>query len=75
MIYIERRQMQTNTNRKGEFPIVQWLTYMPVTSLVVEFELQSCYYVYFWTNNLGKDINYLIPTSYDLNSTTTIFSQ
>ena len=26
-----------------------------------EFKLQSCYYIHFWTNALGKDANSLIP--------------
>ena len=29
--------------------------------VVSEFKLQSCYYIHFWTNNLGKGINSLIP--------------
>ena len=31
---------------------------------VNEFELQSCYYVHFWTNTLGKGMSSLIPNSY-----------
>ena len=41
--------------------------------VVSEFEPQSCYYVHFGTNTLGKGINSLIPTSYGLNSATTVF--
>ncbi len=37
-----------------------------------EFELQSRYYVHFRTNALGKDIEPLYPSSYGLNSTTTV---
>ena len=29
--------------------------------VVSKFKLQSCYYVYFWTNALGKGMNPLIP--------------
>ena len=28
--------------------------------VVSEFELQSCYYIHFWTNTLGKGMNPLI---------------
>ena len=35
-----------------------------------EFELQSRYYVHFWTNTLEKDINFIISLSYGLNNTT-----
>ena len=37
-----------------------------------EFELQSRYFVHFWTNTLGKRMNLLISSSYELNSTTTV---
>ena len=37
---------------------------VPDCNIVVsEFKLQSCYYVHFWTNTLGKGINPLIPIS------------
>ena len=30
--------------------------------VVSEFELQSCYYVHFWTNTLGKSMNpFILP--------------
>ena len=32
------------------------------------FEVQSRYYVHFWTNTLGKSMNSRIPASYGLNS-------
>ena len=41
---------------------------LPCGIVVSEFELQSRYYVHFWTNILGKGIN----LSYGLNSTTTV---
>ena len=28
---------------------------------ISEFEFESCYYVHFWTNSLGKGIKPLIP--------------
>ena len=37
-----------------------------------EFKLQSCYYIHFQTNNLGKCMNFFILLSYELNSTITI---
>ena len=39
--------------------------------IVNEFELQSCYYVHFWTIMLAKSMNTFILSSYELNSTTT----
>ena len=30
------------------------------TAVVSEFKLQSCYYVYFWTNTFGKGLNPLV---------------
>ena len=30
---------------------------------VSDFEFQSCYYIIFWTNTLGKVINLLIPAA------------
>ena len=40
--------------------------------VVSELELQSNYYVHFWTNNLGKVMNSSIPApAYALNRTTT----
>ena len=42
---------------------------------VSEFELQSYYYVTFWTNTIGKDIETLYPPSYWLNSTPTVLLQ
>ena len=39
---------------------------------VSEFELQSCYYVHFQTNTIGKGIQSPYPSSYGLNSTTTV---
>ena len=29
--------------------------------VVSEFKLQSCYYIHFWTNNVGKGMNPLSP--------------
>ena len=28
------------------------------------FKLQSCYYIHFWSNTLGKAMNRLIPANY-----------
>ena len=36
-----------------------------------EFESYSRYYVLFQTNSHEKDMNFFIPSSYELNSTTT----
>ena len=41
---------------------------------VSEFKLQSCYYVHFWTNTLGKGMNHLMP-HYGLISTTAVLLQ
>ena len=43
--------------------------------VVSEFELKTRYHVHFQTNTLGKGMNLLIFTSYDLNSTTTVLLQ
>ena len=43
--------------------------------LVNEFQLQLCYYAYFRTNALEKDLNLLISLSFGLNSTTTVLLQ
>ena len=43
--------------------------------LVDELELQSLCYFHFQTNTLGKGMNRFIPTSYRLNSTTTVLLQ
>ena len=40
--------------------------------VVSEFVLQSCYYVHFQANTLGKGMNPPYPPSYGLNSTTTL---
>ena len=40
--------------------------------VVSEFELQSCYYVHFLINTLGRGINPLILPAMGLNSTTTV---
>ena len=40
--------------------------------VVGEFELQSCYYVHFCTNTLGKGMNPIILPSMGLSSTTTV---
>ena len=40
--------------------------------VVSEFVLQSCYYVHFRANTLGKGMNSPYPTSNGLNSTTTV---
>ena len=37
-----------------------------------EFELQSGYYIHFWTNTLRKGMNPLFPTIYGLNSNTVV---
>ena len=39
--------------------------------VVSKFKLQSHYYVQFWTNTLWKGMNLLIPSSNELNKTTT----
>ena len=39
--------------------------------LIGEFEHQSCYYIHFQTNILRKGMN-PFPSSYELNSTTTV---
>ena len=43
--------------------------------VVSEFELQSVYYVHFWTNSFGKDMNLSILACNGLNNTTTILLQ
>ena len=40
--------------------------------VVSEFKLQSCYYVHFRTNTLGKGMNPASSPNYGLNSTTTV---
>ena len=40
--------------------------------VVSEFVLQSCYYVHFRANNLGKRYEPPYPSNYGLNSTTTV---
>ena len=40
--------------------------------VVSELELQSRYYVHLWTNTLGKGVDPIYPSSYGLNSTTTV---
>ena len=46
---------------------------MPDCNIIVyEFKHQFPYYVYFWTNTLGKGMNHFIPSSYELNSTSTV---
>ena len=42
---------------------------------VTEFKLQSCYYVHFQTNTLGKGMNLFILSSYGLNSITVVLLQ
>ena len=44
-------------------------------SVVSEFKLQLHYYVRFWTNNLGKGMNLLIPFRYGLNRSTSVLLQ
>ena len=39
------------------------------------FEFQSCYYVHFRTNTVGKGMNPIIPLSYRLNSITAVLQQ
>ena len=41
-------------------------------SVVSKFELQSLYYIHFWTNTLGKGMNPIYPPSYGLNSITSV---
>ena len=44
--------------------------------VVCEFELQSHYYVHFWTNTLGKGMYPFIPPPiYELDSTTAVLLQ
>ena len=40
--------------------------------VVSEFVFQSCYYVHFRANTLGKSMNPTYPPTYGLNSTTTV---
>ena len=42
---------------------------------VSEFELQSCYYIYFQTNSLGKRMTPFYSPSNRLNSITTVLLQ
>ena len=42
---------------------------------VIEFKLQSYYYVHFYTNTIEKGMKVLIPPSYKLSSATTVFLQ
>ena len=45
-------------------------------NVVSKIESQSCYYVLFWTNTLGKGMNSPIPTpSYRLSSITCVLLQ
>ena len=39
---------------------------------VRKFELQSCYYVHFQTNTIGKGMNSFIPLSYGFNNITAL---
>ena len=43
--------------------------------VVNEFEFQSHYYTHLWTNTLGKGMKPIIPTSYGLNSSTTVLQK
>ena len=43
--------------------------------IVGELKLQSCYYVHFRTNILGKGIELPFPTSFELKSNNTVFLQ
>ena len=52
-----------------------WMKHLTSAIIVSEYEIHPCYYVYFWPYRLGKGMNPLIPTSYWLNSTTTVLLQ
>ena len=41
--------------------------------VVSKFKLQLCQYIHFQTNTLGKGMNLSYPSSYELNSATTVF--
>ncbi len=43
--------------------------------VVSEFELQSCFYIQFRTDTLGKKYDHPYPSSYELNSTTIVLLQ
>ena len=64
------------TNRYGGWsPRVIVANVVDCDIVVSVFELQSCYYVHFWCNTLGKGRNSLTLPSYGLNSTTTMSLQ
>ena len=43
--------------------------------IVSEFELQSCYYIHFWTNTFGKRHERFYPFIYELNNTAIVLLQ
>ena len=45
------------------------------STIVREFDLESCYYSHFWTNTHGKGMNPLITSSYRLNNTTALLQR
>ena len=58
-----------------EVPMALWLTILDCNIIVSEFEMQSCYYIHFLTNILGKGMRPLISLSYELNSNIAILLQ
>ena len=48
---------------------------MDFNSVVSEFKVQWRYYVHYLTYALGKGMNTFIPSSFELNSTTTVLLQ
>ena len=55
-----------------ECPCGVMVKVMDCRIVVSKFELQSCYYIHFQTNTLGKGMNPPYPPSYGLNSTTSV---
>ena len=43
--------------------------------IVSKLKLQSCYYIHFHINTLGKDMNSFIPPTYRLNSIIAVLLQ
>ena len=60
--FISSRIKMTKTCSRGSLCGVM-ANMLECDFVVSEFELQSCYYVHFRTNNLGKGINSLLHTA------------
>ena len=51
---------------KGSRPLERMAKMLDCNLKVSEFELQSRYYIYFWTNNLGKEESWIILSTVGL---------